>query len=111
MDKDLWLTEWSAAQVPGSAITGNVGTSPITGAAIGLECTEVSPGEIYTADAAGPMPCYLTETSMLQTATDDMKTAYNDAAARECPKEVDLGAGDIGGMTLTAGTSPFFTVD
>ena len=47
------LSKSGITDVPTSAITGNVGTSPITGAAItGLECGEVT-GTIYTVNAAG----------------------------------------------------------
>ena len=47
------------------AITGDVGASPITGAAIGLTCTEVT-GTIYTVDAAGPLPCRVTDATRLR---------------------------------------------
>jgi len=39
-----------------STITGNIGTYPITGAAIHVTCAEVT-GTIYSSDAAGPLPC------------------------------------------------------
>src|ERR1700694_5411097 len=46
--------------VPTSTITGNVGLSPATGAAItGLTCPEVT-GTIYSVDASGPLPCRVT---------------------------------------------------
>ncbi|MBC8046903.1 MAG: DUF3494 domain-containing protein [Fimbriimonadaceae bacterium] len=85
-----------------SVITGNVGTSPITGAAIHLTCTEVT-GAIYSVDAAGPLPCALINASGLTTAVSDMQTAYTDAAGRPDPDFFNLGAGNIGGMTLTPG--------
>ncbi|MDO8637200.1 MAG: ice-binding family protein, partial [Dehalococcoidia bacterium] len=45
------LSKSGITNVPTSAITGDVGTSPITGAAItGLDCAEVT-GTIYTVDA------------------------------------------------------------
>src|ERR1035437_6651691 len=48
------LSKSGITDVPASAITGNIGTSPITGAAItGLDPGEVT-GAIYTVDAAGP---------------------------------------------------------
>ncbi|MCK9401575.1 MAG: ice-binding family protein [Bacteroidales bacterium] len=85
-----------------SAITGDVGSSPITGAAILVSCAEVT-GTIYTVDAAGPLPCRVTNASMLTTAVSDMEAAYTDAAGRANPDFSELGAGDIGGLTLTPG--------
>jgi len=92
-----------------SAITGNVGTSPITGASLLLKCSEVS-GTIYTVDAGGPLPCRVTNATLLTTAVRDMQTAYTDAAGRSNPNFLNLGAGSIGGLTLSPGlykwTSP-----
>ena len=85
-----------------SDITGDVGTSPITGAALLLSCDEVV-GTIYTVDAAGPLPCRVTDATKLSTAVLDMKAAYNDAAGRISPDFLELGAGSIGGLTLTPG--------
>ena len=84
-----------------SAITGNIGTSPITGAALLVSCAEVT-GTIYTVDAAGPA-CKVTSSSMLTTAIGNMQTAYTDAAGRSNPNFLNLGAGNIGGKTLTPG--------
>src|ERR1035437_5552987 len=47
------LTKSGITDVYASAITGDVGSSPITGAAILLTCSEVS-GTINSVDAAGP---------------------------------------------------------
>jgi Ice-binding-like len=96
------LTQSGVTDVPHSTITGNVGTSPISGAAIGLKCKEVT-GTIYSVDAAGPLPCRVTNASLLTTAVNDMETAYTDAAGRTLPNSVNLGAGEIGGLTLTPG--------
>jgi len=85
-----------------SAITGDIGSSPITGAAILVSCAEVT-GTIYTVDAAGPLPCRVTAPSRLTTAVSDMQTAYTDAAGRSNPDFLNLGAGNIGGKTLTPG--------
>jgi hypothetical protein len=95
------LTKSGVTNVPTSAITGDVGTSPITGAAIGLECAEVT-GTIYTVDAAGPA-CRIEDPVKLTTAIGDMELAYNDASGRTLPDYTELGAGDISGMTLTPG--------
>ena len=96
------LSESGVTDVYKSTITGDVGSSPITGAAILVTCTEVS-GTIYSVDAAGPLPCVVTNASMLTTAIGDMETAYTDAAGRINPDFTELGAGDIGGKTLIPG--------
>jgi hypothetical protein len=96
------LSKSGITDVPASAIVGNVGTSPITGAAIGLVCTEVV-GTIYSVDAAGPLPCRVTDATLLTTAVSDMQTAYTDAAGRTNPNATELGAGNINGMTIKPG--------
>jgi hypothetical protein len=95
------LTKSGITNVPTSAITGDIGTSPITGAAIGLECAEVT-GTIYTVDAAGPA-CRIQDAVKLTAAVGDMQLAYTDAAGRTLPDFTELGAGDISGMTLIPG--------
>jgi hypothetical protein len=67
-----------------------------------VRCTEVV-GTIYTVDAAGPLPCSVTNATRLTTAIGDMQTAYTDAAGRTNPDFLNLGAGNIGGKTLTPG--------
>lgn len=96
------LSKSGITDVYKSTITGNVGASPITGAAILLRCTEVT-GAIYSVNAAGPLPCRITDPSRLTTAVGDMQTAYTDAAGRLNPKYLNLGAGNIGGKTLGPG--------
>ncbi|WBM80914.1 DUF3494 domain-containing protein [Cryobacterium breve] len=95
------LSKTGVTDVYASAITGNVGASPITGAAIHLSCPEVT-GLVYSVDAAGPA-CEITAPNLLTTAVGDMGTAYTDAAGRTLPDAVDLGAGEIGGLTLAPG--------
>lgn len=92
------LSKSGISDVPNSAIVGDIGTSPITGAAIGLDCAEVD-GTIYTADSAGPI-CRIQNAAKLTTAVGDMQTAYADAAGRSLPDYSELGAGNIGGSTL-----------
>lgn len=89
-----------------SAVTGDIGTSPITGAAIKLSCVEVA-GSIYSVDAAGPLLCRITNASRLTTAVKNMQTAYTNAAGRSNPNFLNLGAGNIGGKTLKAGLYKF----
>jgi len=102
------LSKTGITDVYKSTITGNIGSSPITGAAVLVKCTEVA-GSIFTVDAAGPLPCRLTSPSMLTTAVLNMQTAYTDAAGRSNPDFLNLGAGNIGGKTLTAGLYKFTT--
>lgn len=96
------LSKSGITNVYKSNITGDVGTSPITGAALLLRCEEVT-GNIYTVDAAGPLACRITAAPRLTTAVGDMQTAYTDAAGRSNPDFLNLGAGIIGGQTLEPG--------
>ena len=96
------LSKSGITDVYRSAIVGDVGTSPITGAALLLTCGEVS-GAIYTVDAAGPLPCAVTDATFLTSAVGDMGFAYDDAAGRLSPNFTELGAGEIGGLTLAPG--------
>jgi hypothetical protein len=96
------LTKTGITDVPTSAVTGNIGTSPITGAADLLTCTEVT-GNVYSDDAAGPSPCSVATPSNLTVAVLDMQDAYLDAAGRVKPDFTELGAGNIGGLTLIPG--------
>lgn len=91
---------------PTSQITGDLGLSPaattfITGMALvdftGYATSSQVTGKVYAADMATPTSVNLT------TAVNDMITSYNDAAGRPTPDFLELGAGNIGGMTLTAG--------
>lgn len=100
------LSKTGITDVYKSAILGDIGTSPITGAALLVSCAEVV-GNIYTVDAAGPMPCYITSATMLTTAVLDMQAAYTDAAGRVNPDFLNLGAGSVGGLTLTPGLYKF----
>jgi len=91
-----------------TAVTGNLGLSPadatyITGFSLIADATNVFStssivtGQVFAADYAVPTPANLT------TAVGDMMTAYTDAAGR-APDYTELGAGNIGGMTLSPGT-------
>jgi len=95
------LTQTGITDVYKSAVKGDVGTSPITGAAMLLSCDEVV-GTIYTVDAAGPA-CAVTDATKLTIAIGDMGSAYDDAAGRTFPDHTELGDGEIGGLTLTPG--------
>lgn len=101
------LAKSGISTVPASAVTGNLGLSPaagsfITGFSLVADATNVfstSPqvtGKVYAADDAVPTPSNLTS------AVGDMQLAFDEAAGR-APSTVELGAGNIGGMTLTPG--------
>jgi hypothetical protein len=96
------LTKTGITDVYASKIVGDVGTSPITGAALLLRCTEVV-GMVYTVNAAGPLPCRTTSPNLLTVAIGDMGIAYTNAAGRSIPDFTELDAGEIGGRTLVAG--------
>lgn len=100
------LSKSGITDVYKSAITGDIGSSPITGAAILVRCAEVT-GTVYTVDAAGPLPCRVINASRLTTAVSNMQTAYTDAAGRSNPDFLNLGAGNIGGLTLSPGLYKF----
>jgi len=95
-----------------TVITGNIGSSPITAAAMNnVFCSEIS-GTIYGVDAAyvgsGDQTCFagnppLANKTSIDNAILDMGVAYTDAAGRTLPTSTNLGAGDIGGLTITPG--------
>jgi len=102
------LAKSGISTVPPSAVTGDLGVSPIDSTAItgfslildGLGQFSTSSqvtGKIYAANYASPTPVSLT------TAIGDMQTAYTDAAGRSLPDFTELGSGQIGGLTLVPG--------
>jgi len=97
------LSKTGITNVYASVINGDIGASPITGAAIGLVCGEIAAGILYTVDAAGPLPCSVTAATLLTSAVSDMEAAYTDAAGRVNPDFTELGSGEIGGKTLGPG--------
>lgn len=91
-----------------TAITGDIGVSPvaatyITGFSLVLPAGgaySTSPlvtGKVYAPTYAEPTATNLT------TAVGDMQTAYTDGQGRSNPSATELGAGNIGGMTLAPG--------
>jgi len=95
------LAQSTITDVPTSAVTGNVGLSPASGAALLLTCVEVT-GVINTVDAAGP-PCSVPDPVGLTAAINAKGTAYTDATGR-APDYTELGAGNIGGLNLGPAT-------
>jgi hypothetical protein len=101
------LAKSGVSTVPPSDVTGDIGVSPaaasyITGFSVTADATNAfstSPqvtGKLFAANYAVPTPAKLT------TAVSDMLLAYAAAAGR-APDTTELGAGNIGGMTLTPG--------
>jgi len=101
------LSKSGISNVPPAFITGNLGVSPIaataiTGFSLIADSTNVFSssaqvtGKVYAASYVSPTPSNMT------VAIGDMQTAYTDAAGR-APKFTELGAGNIGGMTLLPG--------
>jgi hypothetical protein len=101
------LAKSGISTVPTSAVTGDIAVSPaaatyITGFSLKANpanafstSTQVT-GKVYASDYAPPTPSELT------TAIGDMMLAFTDAAGR-APGVTELGAGNIGGMTLKPG--------
>lgn len=95
-----------------SNILGNIGSSPITAAAMnGIYCPEIT-GTIYGVDAAyvgnGDQTCFAgnppaSNKTLVDNAVLDMGTAYGDAVSRTLPDATELYAGNISGQTFTPG--------
>ena len=101
------LAKSGVSTTAGSSITGGIGVSPaaatfITGFGLTADATDVFAssamvtGRVYASDYAVPTPANLTA------AIGDMELAYADAAG-QAPGVTELGAGSIGGMTLSPG--------
>ena len=101
------LSAAGISDVPTSTISGDVGVSPGPGGSItGLTCAEVT-GTISSVDAAGPLPCRVTNPGMLTTAMTNLTAAYVDAAGR-IPDSTLVGADNqLGGQTLVPGVYRF----
>jgi uncharacterized repeat protein (TIGR02543 family) len=118
-DDFVILAKSGISTVPPSAITGDMGVSPITSTAItGFALIMDSSGEfstsaqvtgkIYAPDYASPTPVKMTA------AISDMETAYTNAAGRTIPDTNNLGATagsdkDIGGLTFVPGLHKWST--
>ena len=98
------LSKSGITDVPASPITGNIGTTGITGASITVPCSDMLTGKVFTDDANYPgAVCTSTNKLMAAAAALDMGTAYTAANSR-APDYTELGAGNIGGMTLAPAT-------
>ncbi|MFA6524332.1 MAG: ice-binding family protein [Candidatus Paceibacterota bacterium] len=88
---------------PSNIISGDVGLSPTTGAAIGIPSTEVN-GVIYSVDGAGTGD--IMDASRLTTAKGDLVTAYNAAATAGSATTITASSTDsFGSGTITNGNS------
>lgn len=116
-DEFVILSKAGISTTGTTQIFGNIGVSPIdrtalTGFAETMDPSNVfstsiyvsapgafvaSSGKLYAADYTEPTPSNMT------TAISNMETAYTDAAGRANPTATELGAGNIGGMTLAPG--------
>src|SRR5690606_27601661 len=87
-----------------TAIVGDIAISPadatyitgfdLKGPPTMYSTSDLVTGFVWAADYDVPTPANLT------TAVSDMETAYTDAAGRTLPDYIELGAGNIDGMTL-----------
>jgi hypothetical protein len=102
------LSKTGISTTGSTGIVGDIGVSPaaasyITGFALTLPSASAFStsasvsGKVYASDYANPTPTNLT------TAVNDMQTAYTDASGRSLDAITELGAGNIGGMTLAPG--------
>ena len=101
------LTKTGVSTTGTTAVVGDIGVSPvaasyITGfslilpSASSFSTSALVTGKVYASDYTSPTPSNLT------TAILDMQTAYNDGAGRAA-NVTELGAGNIGGLTIAPG--------
>ena len=102
------LSKTGVSATGATSIVGDIGVSPvaasyITGFSLSLpsagafSTSPIVTGKVYAPDYANPTSANLT------TAILDMQTAYTDAMGR-APDVTELGAGNIGGLTIAPGT-------
>ena len=104
------LSKTAISTVPMSVITGNIGVSTaaatfITGFDLTLDASQtyatstqvVGGGRVYAASYAAPTPAQVTA------AIGNLEGAYTDAATRSNPNFVELGSGNLSGLTLVPG--------
>lgn len=102
------LTKTGISTTGTTSVVGNIGVSPaeatyITGfsldlpAASSYSTSSLVTGKVYAPSYAVPTP------ANISTAVSDMETAYTDGAGRTNPTATELGAGNIGGLTIAPG--------
>ena len=93
------LTGAGITDVSASPITGNIGTSGITGASITVPCTDVLTGQVFTDDANYPgFACTSPDKTMAGLALGDMGTAYTDATVKTSTAACPGGGAFNGGL-------------
>jgi hypothetical protein len=91
-----------------TAVIGDIGVSPVAATAItgfaltlpaagSFSTSALVTGKVYAPGYADPTPANVTA------AVGDMQTAYTDAMGRTNPTATELGAGNIGGLTIAPG--------
>jgi len=80
-----------------AAATSITGFALILPAASAFSTSALVTGKVYAPGYANPTP------AKVITAVSDMQTAYTNAAGRTNPTATELGAGNIGGLTITPG--------
>jgi len=99
------LASAAVTNIPTSAITGDVGLTPDTGANIsGFDVPEICPevtGVVYAVDAAGPA-CALIDPVLLANAKADAEIAFVNARAAVRGTPIAI-SGDLNGLTLYPG--------
>jgi len=102
------LSKTGISTTGATSVVGDIGVSPaeatyITGfglilpASGAFSTSALVTGKVYAPSYAVPTP------SNISTAVSDMQTAYTDGAGRSLNAITELGAGNIGGMTLAPG--------
>lgn len=102
------LTKTGISTTGTTAIVGDIGVSPIAASAItgfslslpagaAFSTSPLVTGAVFAPDYASPTPVNLT------TAIGDMQTAYTDGSGRSNYTATELGAGNIGGLTIAPG--------
>ncbi len=91
---DIGVSPVAASYITGFGLTTNVSSTFSTSAKVA--------GKVYAADYDDPTP------SVVNMAVLDMQAAYSDAAGRTSYSS-ELGAGDIGGLTLAPGVYKWST--
>ncbi|MFA6272898.1 MAG: ice-binding family protein [Candidatus Paceibacterota bacterium] len=101
------LSKTGISTTGSTSIIGDIGVSPISASAItgfaltlpaasAFSTSALVTGKVYAADYTAPTPTTMT------TAVSDMQTAYTDAVGR-ASDVTELGAGNIGGLTIAPG--------
>jgi len=107
-DNFVVLAKSGITNIPTSAIMGDLGVSPIDSTGVTGFTLMLDPGgtfatssqvigNVYAADYTSPTPANLT------VAVLNMETAWTDAAGRPTPDFLNLGGGELGGLTLVPG--------